>query len=126
MALNPTGNGAKLIDNRAKANTFCSLGLVVLQGSIDRYRLIADQAQNIESNGGESKEELVRCKVLAGQKLHVHVCLEFAVILLTCRVIIIQAKTGSCEGCSVIGLVLGRSRQIGPNRLHCAWDIRTR
>ncbi len=44
-------------------------------------------------------------------------------ILLTCRMIIVQAETGSCEGCSVIGLILGRSGQIGPNRLHFAGNI---
>ena len=45
------GNRAELFNNRAQANALRTMRLVMLQGRVDHYSLIANKAKRIESNG---------------------------------------------------------------------------
>ena len=87
MANNLAGDCAELVDNCAQTHTTEPSRLTVMQRSVKRQGFVADQAQSIKGDSRQGKKELVCGKVLAWQKLHVHVCLELTVKLLTCGVI---------------------------------------
>ena len=64
MLYDLAGNRTELVDYRTQADTLCTDGLVMLQRFVDRYSLIADEAQRVECDGRKGQKGPVCRKVL--------------------------------------------------------------